>query len=921
MVASLASCRGAEHPTDQTTSTATTTAKPPPKNPEPHLADIRQLTFGGENAEAYWSFKGDQLILQSRTGDMGCDRIYRMPVNVDKPTLTPVSSGKGATTCSYFMPGDEDVIYASTHLGGDACPPKPDHSKGYVWALYDTYDIFKAKADGSNPVRLTETPGYDAEATVCKKDGSIIFTSVRDKDIELYRMDADGKNVKRLTTEPGYDGGAFFNEDCSKIVWRASRPKGKALEDFKSLLSQNLVRPTKLELWVANADGSDATQVTYLDSASFAPFFAPGSKRILFSSNVGDPKGREFDIWAIDVDGSNLERVTATPGFDGFPMFSPDGKQLAFASNRATEQGKSDTNVFVARWVDTPGDAAAKSPSEETGADRVAKDARWLADPAREGRGVGTKGLEEAGAYVESRFKSLGLEPAAAKGSYRQTFPVRVALSGDAKLDAGGKAVEGVLPLSFSSSASKLTGELVLAGYGIQAGAIDDYKGLDVKDKIVVVRRFVPDGPPFDKPAERRRHGDLERKARLAREKGAKAIIIVDYPTAPKAKMPDEAKLPTLGTETSSDARIVALAAPRAALAPIVDRLAKREKITATIDVALKPEEKPAFNVVAKLPARGAAKKKGAIVIGAHYDHLGMGGHGSLAHDGEPAVHPGADDNASGVAALLEIARGLSQPDVKLDRDVYVVAFSGEERGILGSSFLTKNPPPGLAPAEISVMINLDMVGRVRNNKMEIVGHDTAKELGEIVEAACATSKLGCAPGKGGGFGPSDHAAFYGAGVPVLFLFSGTHGDYHKPSDTADKLNAGGIAQSAVLVEDLARRVAARDGAFTYVTVSEPPVKGDQRSFGASLGTIPDYVGSADGKGVLLAGVRQGGGADQAGLKRGDRIVKLGTFEVSSVEDLMFVLNEVKPGTKVKAVIMREGKKLELPVTFQASKR
>jgi Tol biopolymer transport system component len=225
---------------------------------EPHLADIRQLTPDGENAEAYWSSDGSELILKSRRGDADCDRIFRMsvpkgpnhpdagPAGESFPSLVPVSSGNGATTCSYFMPGDREVIFASTHLGGDVCPPKPDRSQGYVWALYDSYDIWKARPDGTGLVRLTDTKGYDAEGTVCQKDGSIVFTSVRDGDIDLYRMDADGKNVKRLTSSPGYDGGAFFNADCSKIVWRASRPHpGKELDDFKALLASGLVRPSK----------------------------------------------------------------------------------------------------------------------------------------------------------------------------------------------------------------------------------------------------------------------------------------------------------------------------------------------------------------------------------------------------------------------------------------------------------------------------------------------------------------------------------------------------------------------------------------------------------------------------------------------------------------------------------------------------
>ncbi|MBS1153242.1 MAG: Peptidase, partial [Myxococcaceae bacterium] len=322
---------------------------------ETHFAELRQLTFGGENAEAYWSFDGSQLSLQSRGPADQCDRIYTMAITPQPAAPVLQSSGKGATTCAHYFPGEKEILYASTHLGGDPCPPKPDMSLGYVWALYDSYDIFKKNLSTGALEQLTTQKGYDAEATVCGKDGSIVFTSTRDGDIELYRMDKDGKNVKRLTFTPGYDGGAFFNRDCSKLVWRASRPKeGKELDEFRALLAKGLVRPTKLELFVGNADGTDAWQVTYLNAASFAPFWHPTQDRILFSSNAGDPKGREFDIWAINADGTQLEQITFARGFDGFPMFSPDGKWLAFSSNRATAEGKSDTNVFLARWKEHP---------------------------------------------------------------------------------------------------------------------------------------------------------------------------------------------------------------------------------------------------------------------------------------------------------------------------------------------------------------------------------------------------------------------------------------------------------------------------------------------------------------------------------------------------------------------------------------
>ena len=322
-------------------------AAPAAPGPEPHLANIRQLTFGGENAEAYFSFDGTRLIFQSTRDGAGCDQIYAM--HVDGSGTTRVSSGKGRTTCGFFSPDDRTVVYASTHLGGDACPPRPDFSRGYVWPIYDTYDIFRANPSGSGLERLTETPGYDAEATI-GRDGRIVFTSVRDGDMEIYSMNADGTDVRRLTNRPGPDGGPFFSPDGSLIVFRGrALEPGPELDDYRLLLRQGLWRPTSLEIFVVNRDGSNLRQVTRLGGANFAPYFFPDGRRIIFSTNHHNPKGRDFELWAIDVDGGNLERITANPTFDGFPMFSPDGARLAFASNRnAKAQG--DTNVFIADW-------------------------------------------------------------------------------------------------------------------------------------------------------------------------------------------------------------------------------------------------------------------------------------------------------------------------------------------------------------------------------------------------------------------------------------------------------------------------------------------------------------------------------------------------------------------------------------------
>ena len=317
---------------------------------ETHLKSVRQLTFGGENAEAYFSPDGKKLIYQSTPERGGCDQQYIIDLAAGETKL--VSSGKGRTTCGYFSyPTGDRILYASTEAVDDACPPAPDRSRGYIWGVYPSYDIYMSKPDGSEKKRITSTPGYDAEGTWCHKGGRIIFTSVRDGDLDLYSMNEDGGDVKRLTSTPGYDGGAFFNADCTQIVWRASRfPDPAALKDYQSLLAEGFVRPSKMELWVANADGTSAKQITTNGAANFCPYFTPDGKRIIFASNMLDPRGREFDIFIMNADGSGTpERITTAPAFDGFPMFSPDGKWLVFASNRANPEGR-ETNLFIAKW-------------------------------------------------------------------------------------------------------------------------------------------------------------------------------------------------------------------------------------------------------------------------------------------------------------------------------------------------------------------------------------------------------------------------------------------------------------------------------------------------------------------------------------------------------------------------------------------
>ena len=311
---------------------------------------MRQLTHGGNNAEAYFSRDGRQLIFQRQEdASRGCDQQYL--IGVDGRGLRRVSNGQGRTTCGYFFADDRRILYSSTHEHSAACPTPPDRSRGYVWSL-GHFEIYTQKLDGSDVRGLTSNGAYNAEATVAPDGKRIIFTSTRDGDIELYTMNTDGSDVRRVTRRVGYDGGAFFSPDGRQIVWRAQYPATTAdTADYQRLLGERLVRPSRLELWVANADGSGPRRITDLGGANFAPFFHPDGKRIIFASNHPAPRGRDFDLYLVHVDGTGLERVTHSPAFDGFPMFSPDGRRVVWASNRnASTPG--DTNLFIADWVE-----------------------------------------------------------------------------------------------------------------------------------------------------------------------------------------------------------------------------------------------------------------------------------------------------------------------------------------------------------------------------------------------------------------------------------------------------------------------------------------------------------------------------------------------------------------------------------------
>ncbi|NCO58599.1 MAG: M28 family peptidase [Deltaproteobacteria bacterium] len=884
------------------------------------FARLRQLTFGGDNAEAYWAADGRRLVFQATWQGGGCDQIYTLDLATGARRL--VSTGSGRTTCSYFFDHDRHILFASTHAAAPDCPEPPDPSHGYVWPLYPSYDLYRAEVDGSHLTPWIALPGYTAEATTCRQDDRILFTQVADGDIDLYVAEADGSRVRRITATPGYDGGAFFSDDCGQIVWRASRFKEPAkLADFRALLARDLVRPSAMDLWVANGEGEGARQITYLPGASFAPSFLPGGRAVIFASNWQDPAGRTFDLYTVAIDGSHLTRVTQGGGFNAFPMFSPDGRWLAFASNRYGRHPH-ETNLFVAEWRgEAEGGEAIPTP-----VDPYMADVRWLADPARAGRRVGTAGIEAAADYLARRFAEAGAlpagDPAAGGPSWFQTFEVTVGvrLEKGTRLTAGEERLRpevDYLPAAFSAS-GPVAGTVVFGGYGIEAPELhwDDYDGLDVRHKVVLALRDVPAGGNegvFASPAGRR-YSDPRYKAFIAREHGAAALLLVAAEGEGEEALPplaadapeSEAGIPVLYLSRASAARW--LAAQGSDLATLRARVEAGDPPVHGValphldgEVVLARTRATTRNVIGVVP--GSDPQAAPLLLGAHYDHLGHGGAGSLAPDRQ-AIHPGADDNASGSALLIDLIGRLKAAHLR--RPVVVAALTGEEIGLAGSSHLARNLP--VAAAHLRAMLNFDMVGRLTDNQLTVFGTDSAAELKGVVEAACAGSPLTCQVG-GDGFGPSDMTPFYAANLPVLFFTTGPEADYHRPTDTADRVNgAGAIAVAKVAVAVVA--ALAGDTPLTLQRTGHPLAqRAEGGGYGAYFGIVPDPAALAgDGAiaGVTIAGCRAGSPAQQAGLAKGDVIVALGGHPVANLRDLAFCLRGHQAGEQV-AVRYRRG--------------
>lgn len=917
------------------------------------ISNPRQLILEGRRSgEGYFDSAGKRLIFQSER-EAGNPFYQMYTLDLESGDTARISPGVGKTTCGFFTP--TGLIFASTHEDPEAAAKQKAElefrasgkQRRYAWDYDAAMDIFATKADGSGSVNLTKSPGYDAEGAASPDGKQIIFCSLRgaygreldaeekarlEKDPawfgDIYVMDSDGSNVRQLTKSPGYDGGPFFSPDGQRIVWRRFDASGMNADVF-----------------TMKTDGSDVRQITNFGCMSWAPYFHPSGKYVIFTANKFGFEN--FELFIADAaGGKEPQRVTNTPGFDGLPVFSPDGKTLSWASGR-TADGKS--QVFFADWDHAAALAAMDSTAKVSSAVSVKPEimhkdlqeqVELLAGESFAGRGTGTDGAKSAAEFLADYFKQAGIQPLPGRSDYFHEFEFNAGervLADQSTLtlsDSKAQLDRDFRPLPFSSN-EQTEGGVVFVGYGLNAPEsagqmrYSSFEGLDVKDKIVLLFRYVPEAVEAPRRAHLNRYAGLRYKVMMARERGAKGVLVVTGPNSPNAGE----LLPLTGDGSSADSGLPALSVS----GEFAERLLKSSgKNLKAIQTALDDENphaeggfelpgvKVSFaagiehikkndrNVLACIPG----ETDEWIVVGAHYDHIGTGkGGNSLARSGEEKrTHFGADDNASGTAAVLEIAHQLATSP-KPKRGLIFALWSGEELGLLGSAAFVQKP---LVPLEkVAAYVNFDMVGRLRENKLIIQATASSSEWTKLIEkrnvAAGFALTLQNDP-----YLPTDVTSFYPKRIPVLNFFTGSHDDYHRPTDTADKVNYEGLERIAKFAKAITLDVANAPERLPFSRVERSEKGGSRDNLRAYLGSIPDYAQEVVG--VKLSGVRAGSPAEKAGLKGGDIIVEFAGQKIKNIYDYTYALDAVKIGQSVKIILTREGQRTEITATPETRK-
>ena len=952
------------------------------QNEASYLSGVRQLTFEGKRSgEGYFSGDGTQMVFQSeREEGNPFYQIYLLDLETgDQERISP---GMGKTTCAWIHPDGKNVMFASTHLDAQAkAKQKAEYDeratnrvRKYSWDYDEHFDLFAYSLTDKSMQQITTAKGYDAEGCYSPDGTKIVFASNRgayekelskadaerlkiDKQyfMDLYLCDADGSNVKRLTDVPGYDGGPFFSADGKSICWRRFDEKGMIAE-----------------IHVMNADGTNQRQITKVGAMSWAPFFHPSGDYLIFTNNT---QGfTNFELFIVDAAGKHEPvRVTYTDGFDGLPVFTPDGKKLSWTSGR-TAGGQS--QIFIADWNDgaarkalsiggvtSPEPKASNAPDfAKTGPEITAEDMRqqvtYLASDELDGRLTGTEGERLATQYVADVFAQIGLTPIGDKDTWFShfEFTAGVALGEGNALKLGEQALKADMdwrPLSFSQTGAVKPSAIVFAGYGIETPdeatdsqgkkleAYSSYAHLDVKDKWVLVLRYLPEGISQDRRNELSRYSSLRHKALTARQKGARGIIIA---SGPNSKVVDQlvpmafdASLASSGIAAISVTDALADTLLKSAGKTLKDLQTKLDTgdlmggidctglaLSATIDI--QQEKKTGRNVLGML-TKGAEPDfhTPPLIIGAHVDHLGSKGGSNSRAKGDEAnkIHHGADDNASGTSAVLEIAQWLAdqkkQGKLKLARDVIFATWSGEELGLLGSNHFVEDiakmvtgKPDSSLKGMFAAALNMDMIGRF-NKTLVLQGVGSSTWWPKEIEKRNAPIGLPITTQNDAHL-PTDSTAFYLRGIPTLNAFTGAHEDYHAPTDTADKINYDKAAQITRLMGLIARGIATSVAAPDYVAMEAPKNQNARGGFRVYLGTIPDYA-QGDIKGVKLSGVSPVGPAAKAGVKSGDIIIKLGGKDVLNIYDYTSLMGELKVGKETGITVQREGKNVDLKIT------
>ncbi|MFM7037928.1 MAG: M28 family peptidase [Planctomycetaceae bacterium] len=968
------------------------------------ISRVRQLTYEGRRAgESYFSADGRWMIFQSeREPGNPFFQIYLM--DLDTGDTQRISPGTGKTTCAWIHPDGTKVLYASTQDDPDAQKEQADEiamrssgkERRYAWDYDEYYDIYQYDLNSKACQPLTRERGYDAEGSWSPDGRLIAFASNRSaysetlndaqkKAFELdpawaneiYIMNADGSNVRRLTNSPGYDGGPFFSPDGKRICWRRFAENGATAE-----------------IMTMNIDGSNEQQLTRLEAMSWAPYYHPSGRYLIFTTNRHG--FANFELYLIDAAGGKEPvRVSHTPGFDGLPVFSPDGTQLAWTAGRTANN---QSQIFLADWnhqqalellgLDSaPAESAATTQpgrvmaaGVEGRGDFAPADAvrhvEYLCRPQLGGRLTGTKGEQLATNYVALHFETLGLVPAGDNDTWFQEFEFTSGVSAGPNNSASssGKSLQlhsDYRPVAFSANATVEAADVVFAGYGLRVPAVegheeyDSYVHLDVKDKWVLAFRFLPEQLTPERRQHFSRFSSLRFKAMQARDLGAKGLIVVSGPSSGVREqlvpLQFDGSLAGAGlpvVSISDDVAAAWFAQRGKELKTVQAKLDSGEpaigypltgiQLAATIEI--QHEKKKGRNVLGRLQLNDSPAGQ-IVVVGAHIDHLGTGISGnSLARDNEKSsIHFGADDNASGVTAMMQIAEALANAkqsgQLEGQRDLVFAAWSGEELGLLGSSHYVKSletlfsqhaaaaeaaaqpngsetaapkqdplsgPNTGGLNLYIAACLNMDMVGRLQE-RLVLQGIGSSPVWQSLVERANVPLGLNISL-QNDSYLPTDASVFFLHGVPILSAFTGNHGEYHTPRDTPEKLNYEGISRIGQLMSLVCRQLVSMNQPPRYAA-QERPKEGERRaSLRAWLGSVPDYAQS-DIEGVLLSGVAKGGPAEKAGVRGGDVIVKLAGRDVKNIYDYTYAIEALKSGQETEVSVRRGDQILTFKVT------